>query len=160
MAVQNSPIRNKGVGKDSKRHDLDGTPGLSGSDLQYGDIQKMEAGQRAVQNTRQMASGGGSAAPQPPQGGSAPLSAPDPLSFAKQKLGRGQAAVPTQQFNNIDLGPWMPLAEKIATSKGASPMLKMAYLRMLDELNRQPIQPVAPQIVDVQALDRAVEEAF
>jgi hypothetical protein len=117
MATQNSPIEAKGIGKNSKRHDLSGTPGFTeNSDLQYGDVKKFEAGQRSVQNTQGQGpppvAGGG---PVPTQGG-APVQVPDPVSFATKKLGGARPALPTEQPTQIDTSQFLPLLRSMATS--------------------------------------------
>ena len=102
--MANSPIQAKGVGKNSKRHDLDGTPGLD-SDLQQGEVQQMEAGQKAVQNTQGQPTQG---QPLPQQAASPAVQAPDPIDFATGKVG-GSLTVPTRALSAINTAQWLPL---------------------------------------------------
>lgn len=139
MAHENSPIQAKGVGKDSKRHDLDGTPGLSpGSSLTQGDVQELEGGQKAIQNTQ-----GAQGAPQQsqvnaPPGADDQFAAPDPVQMAAGKIGgnlAGAGQAPLQE--KIDFSSWLPLLRKLATSPTSSGLLQRAFVaRMTTEMNR------------------------
>lgn len=154
--AENSPIRNKGVGKTSKRHDLDGTPGLSsGSSLQQGDVQQLEAGQQAVANT-QVAQGAGAAPSQQAQ--AAPVGAPDPMEFAKGKIG-GDLQVPEQELSRLNTAQWIPLIEKLARSNAASPLLRRAYVQMLARLQNEPFSG-STAVVNKRELDRQVQDHF
>lgn len=138
--AENSPIRPPGVGKTSKRHDLDGTPGLSNSSLQYGDVKALESGQASVKNTV----GDRSymvpqASPTPGQGAQqqagAQMVVPDPISFATQKLAgtaksQGMAGGP---LNTYDRKRWLPFLERIATSPTSSGVLQRAYIQRLSQ---------------------------
>ena len=133
--------------------------GLNTTDLQYGEVEAMEQGRSRLNQPRQVPSAV-PPMPQAPQAAPAQrMDVPDPVQFAIQRTG-GNLTVPTQPTTKVDLGPWLPLVRKVATAKGASPLLKSAYLRMMDQANRQPYDAVAPQVVDVQRLDRAALEAF
>ena len=133
--AENSPIQAKGVGKDSKRHDLDGTPGLD-SDLQQGEVQQMEAGQRAVQNTQ------GQAVTQAEQPRAAlpaePMQAPGAVEFAGQKVGgslEGAGTAPLEE--KISFTNWLPLLRRLATSPTSSGLLQRAFIERLQmEMNR------------------------
>lgn len=142
--AENSPIRPPGVGKTSKRHDLDGTPGLSNSSLQYGDVKALESGQASVQNTvgdrSYMVPQATQQQQQMPQGtpaSSASMPIPDPVQFAAQKLkgtaANGMAGKPVQ-IN--DQKRWLPFLQRIATSPTSSGVLQRAYIqRLSNELN-------------------------
>ena len=156
MAVENSPIRPKGVGKDAKRHDLDGTPGLHGSDLQYGDVSKLQAGQRAVQNTVNRAPQA-NPAPAAPSGGG--MAVPDPLTLAAQKAGGGTSVPPTERIQPINTSQWLPLIEQLATSNSSS-LLKKQYIKMLSDMQKNPYASSGTALIDVQDYDDAVERAF
>ena len=151
---QNSPIQAKGVGKDSKRHDLDGTPGLD-SDLQQGEVSQLEAGQQAIQNTQGQQAAG---QPLPAQAASPAVQAPDPIDYATSKVGRG-LTVPDRALSAINTAQWLPLIEKLARSNGASPVLRKAYVDMLSRLQREPFSG-STGVVDKRALDSAVEDGF
>ena len=150
----NSPIQAKGVGKNSKRHDLDGTPGLD-SDLQQGEVSQMEAGQQAVQNTQGQQAAG---TPLPAQAASAPVEAPDPMQFAAGKIG-GNLTVPERDLSSINTAQWLPLIEKLAQSGSASPGLRRAYVDMLARLRQEPFSG-STAVVNKDALDEAVNNAF
>ena len=152
----NSPIRSKGVGRDSKRHDLDGTPGLD-SDLQQGEVQQMEAGQAAVQNTQgqRQVQDRGALPVQPAEQG---VAAPDPVEFAMAKIG-GDLQVPTRSLNRINTAQWLPLIEKLARSNAASPALRKAYVQMLVRMQAEPFSG-STAVVDKNELDTAVNNAF
>ena len=156
MATQNSPIRPKGVGKTAKRHDLDGTPGLRG-DLQYGDVQKLEAGQRAVQATAYRQPQGGGAVANP---ASAPVVPPaDPISFAVSKIGGGTVQPPTGAISQLDPSKMAPLIARLAASN-VSPIIKKAYIQFVQSINQQPVSGAGTVYLDRQAYDRAANEAF
>lgn len=155
MAV-NSRIRAKGVGRDAKRHDLDGTPGLSeGSSLQQGEVGQLEAGQKAVSDT-QSAQVAGAALPQ--QAPSAPVTAPDPIGFAKGKIG-GDLRVPVEELSRINTAQWIPMIEKMARSNSASPLLRRAYVNMLARLQNEPFSG-STAVVNKRELDRQVQNRF
>ena len=156
--AQNSQIRSKGIGKDAKRHDLDGTPGLSaGSSLQSGEVGQLEAGQKAIQNTQAgQAAGGGAPAGAAPSG---PTQVPDPVSFAISKIGGGQPALPTQQISQADTSEFMPMLKRLASGNSSS-VLKQAYMQMVANIQQRPWSGAATAVIDRQALDRNVEKAF
>ena len=135
--MANSQIRAKGVGKDAVRHDLDGTPGLD-SDLQQGEVQEMEAGQAAIQDTQQAQTQVQAAAQPraalPAQG----MAAPDPVQFAGQKIGGsldGAGAAPLTE--RLSFSNWLPLLRRLATSPTSSGLLQRSFMaRMQQEMNR------------------------
>ncbi len=153
--AQNSQIRAKGVGKNSKRHDLDGTPGLSaGSSLQYGETKQLEAGQKALKNA-----GAGAA---PATSGAAPaagpMEVPDGVDFAIDRLGGGRPAVPTQEITNYDTSEFLPMLRKLAEGNSSS-LLKEAYMKMVANIAKKP-WAAQTAVIDMQELDRNVEQAF
>jgi len=152
--MANSPIQSKGVGKDSKRHDLDGTPGLD-SDLQQGEVSLLEGGQKAVQNTQGQPVQG---QPLPQQAPSPAVQAPDPIQFAAGKVG-GNLTVPDRELSQINSAQWLPLLEKLARSNSASPVLRKAYVDMLSRLQAEPFSG-STGLVDKRALDAAVANGF
>ncbi len=139
--AENSPIQAKGVGKDSKRHDLDGTPGLSaGSSLNQGDVQQLEAGQARVQDTQAAQAISPAPAPVAPQGSQgAAFTAPDPIEFAGQKIGgqslAGAGAGPLEE--KLSFTNWLPLLRRLAVSPTSSGLLQRAFVqRMTQEMQR------------------------
>ena len=157
--AENSPIQAKGVGKNSKRHDLDGTPGLSkGSSVQYGEGQQLAAGQQAVQNTQSaqtaQASGGAGAAPQvqsPP--------ASDPLAMVANKAGGQKGTLPMEGLGMVDTAEFQPMLRRLASGNSSS-ILKQAYMEMVANASQQPWSGAQTALIDRQALDRSVEQAF
>ena len=97
-----------GVGKNAKRHDLErpATPGLSNSDLQQGDVQRLEQAQRTAPRA------GGKKVQAPAQGGKPAkrrqgaqrgsgefsMATPDPIQMAGSRIG-GQ--VPTSDAGTV-----------------------------------------------------------
>jgi hypothetical protein len=158
VAVQNSPIQAKGIGKTAKRHDLSGTPGLSNSDLQYGDVQRLEQAQRSVQSTqgRPVQQGGAQ-----PQGHlqKPGMEVPDPVDFAIKKVGGGPPAVPTEPLEQIDMQPWLPLMRQIATA-GSSSLLMSAYVNSLQKAQKQPYQSGGVALINMAEYDNAIDKAF
>jgi hypothetical protein len=111
-----------GVGKTARRHDLEApkTPGLAGSDLQQGDVQRLEQAQRIAPIP-----GGGT--PQPTQGGgTAParkaIQQPeDAIDYLGKRLRDGSipkagAAGPARG----DVNNWYPFLKAMATRPGTS----------------------------------------
>ena len=154
--AENSPIRNKRVGKNAVRHDLDGTPGLD-SDLQQGEVQQLEAGQKLIQDT-QAQQGVQDRGPLPVQPAEQGVAAPDPVEFAMSKIG-GDLQVPTQELSRINTAQWLPMVEKLAQSGGASPLLRKAYVDMLSRLQTEPFSG-STAVVDKNEIDRQVNNAF
>ena len=132
----NSQIQAKGVGKDSKRHDLDGTPGLD-SDLQQGEVQEMERGQQVVANTQGEQAVTAAEQPRaqlPAQG----MAVPDPIDFAGQKVGGSlEGAGAGQLQEKVNFSNWLPLLRRLATSPTSSGLLQRSFMaRMQQEMNR------------------------
>ena len=135
----NSRIQAAGVGKNSKRHDLDGTPGLSaGSSLNQGEVSQLEAGQARVQNTQRAQQVTQAAPPSAPQPNDAGLIAPDPVQMAAGKIGgslEGAGAGPLEE--KISFTNWLPLLRRLAVSPTSSGLLQTAFLKRIStEMNR------------------------
>ena len=136
---ENSPIRAKGVGKSAVRHDLDGTPGLAGSDLQQGEVSQLEAGQKAVQNTQQVQAAPTPTAPAPGEGAN-PMQVPDPIQFAMGKLGGGNLQEAGQEvLEKRDFSRWLPLLRRLAVSPTSSGILQRAYVERLSKEANRPL---------------------
>ena len=133
--AENSQIQAKGVGKDAKRHDLDGTPGLD-SDLQSGEVGQLEEGQRQVQNTvsQQTVTQPGV----PPSQADATMAIPDPVQFAGDKIGgslEGAGQAPMEE--KINFSNWLPFLRRLASSPTSSGLLQRAFVkRMTTEMKR------------------------
>ena len=141
-----------GVGAKAKRHDLEtpATPGLTDSDLQQGDVQRLEAATQAVPTTRP---GVPSTSSKPRRNTSSELESPDPIEFiggrdgGKPFVGPGGATVPM-----VDIQPWLPLINRVATTPGAGGAVGAALVRLLTTKRRQPINPTIT-VIDRQELD-------
>lgn len=135
---ENSQIQAKGVGKNSKRHDLDGTPGLSaGSSLEQGEVQELERGQQVVEDTQQAQTIAAAPAPRaqlPAQG----VAVPDAIEFAGQKVGgslAGAGAGPLQE--KLSFTNWLPLLRRLSVSPTSSGLLQRTFVkRMTQEMQR------------------------
>jgi len=149
----------KGIGKNSKRHDMErqATPGLHGSDLQQGDIQKLERGQRVAPIRTQPA-----AAPQRQAGGQArgqpraPMQTPDAIEFLGGKQG--------PEFNMPQTGrpvlnekalSWLPLVRSLVVGPGSSGLLASAFINQTRELRKSNSSPTT--IIDLDATDDGLE---
>ncbi len=131
-----------GVGKNSKRHDLErqATPGLADSDLQQGDVAALEEGQRIAPVDKQ------SAAQAAPGGGvrSTPTAAPQPSNLddvqgvvsnrLKGTLGQGAPlGVPDEELRRRGAG-WANILQQLAKQPGASPLFRA---QIQDQIARQ-----------------------
>ena len=149
----------KGIGKNSKRHDMErqATPGLHGSDLQQGDSQKLERGQRVAPIRTQPA-----AAPQRQAGGQArgqpraPMQTPDAIEFLGGKQG--------PEFNMPQTGrpvlnekalSWLPLVRSLVVGPGSSGLLASAFINQTRELRKSNSSPTT--IIDLDATDDGLE---
>jgi len=165
IAPDNRPAQAKGVGKNSKRHDLERrtTPFLHDSDLQVGDVQAMEDGQRiAPKQTQQPA------APAPTRGsGSVRAGAstgtadvPDAIDFisgiaAGGGLNAPQAGAPPSA--NADM--WMRYAQHLANGPGSSGLLGGALIHQMRQLRRSP-QTVGAEVINLRDVDAALAVAL
>ncbi len=142
-----------GVGKTAKRHDLETpkTPGLTDSDLQQGDVQRLEAATQAVP-TQRPPTPSSSSKPRRTTSGGGP-EAPDPIDFiggrggGERFQGTGGGRIPL-----VDAGPWMPLIRTVAARPGAGGAVGAALVRLLTTQRSMPAQ-VQPTVLDRQELD-------
>lgn len=151
-----------GVGKDSKRHDLEEpkTPGLHDSDLQQGDVQALEAGQRIAPAQHQ-----GPAMPpgrpgRPERKRRVKPSAdgtPDPIEFLGDRLGGTLSEVNQHKTRRtVDYRPFLPLLERLASATGASGIVAHAYITQFGNAVRGPMVHSTPMI-DMQDADDDLE---
>ena len=153
-----------GVGKNAKRHDLEApaTPGLHGSDLQQGDIQALEQGQRIAprpKKTQAAAVPQRTGTPTPPRKRTgAAEGAPDPIEFAAGKIG-GKVPTAGSSTVRVDPSPWMPLVEQIALTPGAGGALYSNYANMLTAFRRNPVVSRSV-LLDLSELDDRIERAL
>lgn len=165
IAPDGRPPQAKGVGKNAKRHDLEraATPGLAGSDLQQGDVQALESGQRVApikENPRGRAprpSGGGQSGGQTRGAQSGRVSgAPDAIEFLGAQQG-SEFNVPTQTraVTNERALSWMPLIRSLVVGPGTSGLLASAFINQARELRRSGSSPVT--VIDLDAIDDGLE---
>lgn len=158
----NRPVQAKGVGENSKRHDLErrSVPFLHGSDLQQGDVQALRQGQRiAPKQTQQPAV----AAPAQAGGGGATTSAssagatvPDPIEFLGQRQGKG-LSIPQRERrpDNERALSWLPLIRELAVGPGSSGVLARTLINQARALQRRGGVPATH--IDLQAIDDGIE---
>lgn len=158
------PPQAKGVGKNAKRHDLErqATPGLHDSDLQQGDVQAMEDGQRIAPATTQQP---GSVAPAPqqgapsgqmPQAGGQSVEVPDAIEFLAGKNGsQFNMPNPQRQIDNSRALTWLPILRQLASGPGASSALVNAFINQARLMHQAGSQPAT--IVDMRAADDGIE---
>lgn len=159
----NRPPAAKGVGKNAKRHDLErrSTPFLHDSDLQQGDVQAMENGQRVAPKRTQQP-----AAPPPASGGGQPAQAttgeeiPDPIDFiAGLTSGSGVNPPAAGVVSNPNVEMWLGFAQHLVNGPGSSGLLAGAYINQLRQLRRNP-QTSESVYIDLQDVDAALEAAL
>lgn len=157
------PPQAKGVGKTAKRHDLEkpATPGLHDSDLQYGEVQRMEQAQR-VAPTKKVQRPSASKPPRQRRGatrgpGEYQMQTPDPIQMAASRI--GGAANPVDGDVNavaLDPTPWMPLLHQLANAPSAGGGVASALVDLLSQYQRRPIHS-SGHVIDFNELDRTLE---
>lgn len=164
IAPDGRPPQAKGIGKNSKRHDLERakTPGLHGSDLQQGDVQAMEDGQRIAPAQSQ----GAATAVAPPQSGGAPraqrggggMEIPDAIDFLGDQAQNGSEFQPVPSQRTLDSSralTWMPLLRQLVNGPNASSALVNAFINQARAM--QMAGSVPATIVDMTAADDGIE---
>lgn len=146
------------MGKNSKRHDLERrtVPYLHDSDLQQGDVQAMEQGQRvAPKQTQQPAT------QQPPQQSAPPAQqttsgVPDPIDFIASRS-QGTVALPGdfEPAAGSKLSMWAPMIRSMVRGPGSSGMLAGALIDQMRQLAHTPTQR-RTTIVDLDQLDEDI----
>lgn len=136
IAPDGRPPQAPGIGPDSKRHDLEGTPGLSaGSSLEQGDAQRLEAGQAALKQVQQPSTGAPETASQPP---AAAMEIPDAIELAGDKLG-GQIVSAGDGVGRVfDPAPWLPTLRALTAQPNAGGSLVAGVVDMIASHRRQP----------------------
>lgn len=151
-----------GVGKNSKRHDLEtpATPGLHGSDLQQGDVSRLEQAQQTApigKRTQPSASPARKpsrpqAAQQQQQGG---MQIPDPIEFASRKIGGNNPAGNMEGQRYVDPTPWLPLLRSLATRPNSGGALASTLTDLLVQYRRRPVIPSA-RYIDMNEMDATI----
>jgi hypothetical protein len=157
------PPQAKGVGKNAKRHDLErpATPGLHGSDLQQGDVQEMERGQRIAPVQEQ-----GQGAPQvarqtteraPDGTETSSMQIPDAIDFMGNEFGGGQLGAPeTGRRPFASKGEtWLPILQMMASKPGTSGLLAQALIHQARRLRQ--LEHLNAQVVDMHDAEDSIE---
>ena len=156
-----------GVGKQAKRHDLEtpSTPPQSGSDLQQGDTQLFQEGQR-VQPIKPQPQRGA-----PQQGTPAPQNAPrgqdqqvpDVMQFAGERLGGSasqSANTGSQRIVDVDPRRFFPIVKQIANSPGGGGTIAAAYIEQLSRIANSPTAGANGRVIDRSLVDEALERVI
>lgn len=137
----------KGVGKNSKRHDLERpvTPGLHNSDLQQGDVQALEQGQRiAPVQTQQPA-----VATPPPQPSQRDALGADGVMPSTDEMIMGflggtiENDVPGTEIDhqaNHRAETWFSVLTRLASQPGASPLLRSRVQTLQQQARANPVR--------------------
>ena len=144
-----------GVGKTAKRHDLKtpATPGLTDSDLQQGDVQRLEAAQKVAPIKKGKTSSGGKQADQRVRGTAGGIEVPDAIDFAGQR--RGQEIGSGQSGEVLDMSQWLPLLQQLARLPKKSGPLGTALLAQLSNITNTP-SAGRVRVVDENAIQDAI----
>lgn len=165
IAPDNRPAQAKGVGKNSKRHDLErrDTPFLHDSDLQQGDVQALENGQRIAPKQTQRPAG-----PAPTSGsgntksvaGTGPADIPDPIDFISTlTAGAGVTPPMAGATPSANLDMWVRYAAHLANGPGASGLLRGAFINQMRNLRRSP-QNTQSVVINLNDIDAGLEVAL
>ena len=157
IAPDGRPSQAPGVGKDAKRHDLEGTPGLHNSSLQQGDVAMLEEGQRQfkqVQKAATPAPSGGAAAE--PRAVDPRADAPDAIEFiAGRAKGTFDPTTAGRATQRLDVERWKPLMSAIASDPTSSGPLTAGLLAQLVNMQNLPREGNV-EVVDRNAADDAI----
>jgi len=154
------PPKAPAVGAQARRHDLErpATPGLSGSDLQQGDVQKLEQGQRVAPIQRSNPARGATVQGTP-QGGGGVLNVPDPIQFAQKRLSNTLGGDPVPLSTGVDPTPWLPFLTAMATHPNAGSKLTQAYVTQLSNMVNRPGHTRQVEL-SMAELDESVRESI
>ena len=159
---QGRPPTNPGVGENARRHDLERpkTPGLHDSSLQYGDVSRLEAAQRVAPPLKQRNPTGDGSAVSASRRGAQPaagsFSVPNPVEFAKQRMGGTLSGAPGGRQSHINPAQWVPIYRRLANAPRSSGILRNALTAQLSTLINNPIYPQST-LIDMDALDQDLE---
>lgn len=143
-----------GIGKTARRHDLSAqpTPGLHDSDLQQGDVSRLERAQQIAPLPK--SSGPPTQAPPPTSqgGGGTGVQVPNPVEFAKQRFKGTLQGGASEIQPRIDPAPWMPLFRRLSNAPNASGNLRNAMTAQLGSMIQRPTTGRS-RLVDLDELD-------
>ena len=128
---------------------------MAGSDLQQGDVEALEQGQRVTKKQTQPPAAAGpprrSPASGQPAGGT-----PDPIAFASKKFGGSLGGAPQAGINyDPELQRWLGMAQALAASPGSSGMLVSSFIHQVRQLRQVAFTPMA-RLVDLNAMDDSI----
>ena len=152
-----------GVGKTARRHDLEApaTPGLHDSDLQQGDVQKLEQAQKiAPRAKRTQPSAQGQAKTRRRQGanrgsGQFSMEVPDPIDAAAQRVGGEEFSGGDARSSVTDAKQWMPLMQFMASSPNSNAAIVKGLIDMYSDIRRKPIVSEM-NVIDMNELDETL----
>ena len=163
MPPDGRPPQAKGIGKQAKRHDLEApaTPGLHGSDLQQGDVQRLEQAQKVAPPRGKRVQR--EAAPKPARqrqgasrgSGEFSMATPDPIQMASQRIGGSPNPV-AGEGAPVDPTPWVPYLRMLANAPNSGGGISAAMVDLLSQMQRRPLASRG-QLLDFDELDRAFE---
>jgi hypothetical protein len=166
IAPDNRPAQAKGVGKNSKRHDLErrSTPFLHDSDLQQGDVQALENGQRIAPKQTQRPAGPAPTASRSTTGsaaGTGPADIPDAIDFISSlpAAAGGLTPPPAGITPSANLDMWVRYAQYLANGPGASGLLRGAFINQMRQLKVTP-QNTQSVIINLNDIDAGLEVAL
>lgn len=154
------PLSAPGVGPEAARHDLErrNVPFLQGSDLQQGDVEALQSGQRIAPVQRQEPAtperpGQPSRAQMPTE---EEIEDPDPIDFLAEENGQDFTLPQAQRaIDNSRTLTWLPILRRLASGPGASSLFVTTLIdqgRKMQQLGSQPAT-----VVDLQAVDDGIE---
>ena len=154
-----------GVGKTARRHDLEApaTPGLSGTDLQSGDVQALEQAQQiAPRPKRPKPLASRRVTPRGVQSGDRAKvtesgEIPDPVEMAGRKIGGSVVGDDSLVEEPFDLEKWRPLLQEIARNPNLSGPLTSTLMRQLQNIAQIP-NTASVHVIDQNAMDVALRE--
>ncbi len=150
------PAQAPGVGKTAKRHDLEKprtVPPLSGSDLQSGDVQRLQQAQKVapIKKGNRASKGGGATTEQRQQ---SDVEIPDAIDFAGERSGQGIGST-NQAPEPLDRTQWLPLLQALARNPKRSGPLATALLAQLSNITNTP-SAGRVRVVDENAIQEAI----
>ncbi len=148
----------KGVGKDSKRHDLERrkVPFFHQSDLQQGQVQALEQGQRIAPVQVQQPARGGAAPSRSANSSSQGVNIPDPIEFIAGRAGGGASPLAAPIAGADNVRAWMEFARPLITGPGSSGLLAGAYINQLRSMLKSP-KLASGHVIDFNDIDDALE---
>lgn len=148
----------KGVGKNSKRHDMERrkVPFFHQSDLQQGQVQALEQGQRVAPVKTQQPAKPRQAVSRSANTSSQGVNIPDPIDFIAGRSQGGAAALSAPIANAENVKSWLAFLQPLITGPGSSGLLAGAYINQLRNMMRTP-KLADGFVIDFNDIDDALE---